>query len=274
MKKIKRIILIVIIIALCICIVIPLLISGLYALSEFNNELDRKKIINETKEITTTYLEEKYPERQFEIKSVDVDECYNGFVFAGWDHRTHVTICDKTGEYKVYVYTLESKTSGELVCFDTVETEIIKNAMIQKIQKITGLQSDIIEYNFDFDYPVDEWFHQKFDGNITSFLEKENEYKTKYENDELDIDLYCAYLNGTENFHIDEDDKKFLQIFDVITLINFADEIPKPTNDGHLFYTFEHTDSVKSSILDRGISLNSLYVYNKEKNEFENMMDN
>ena len=171
------------------------------------------------------------------------------------------------------VYVLESQSLGDLVCFDTVETEIIKDAMIQKFHKITELQSDTIEYNFNFDCPTNEWFNQKFDGDITSFLEKENKYKEIYEEDKLNIDVYCAYLNGTENFHIDEDDKKFLQIFDVITFINFTDEIPKPTNGGHLFYTFEYVDSVKSSILDRNISLNSLYAYNKEKNEFENILD-
>jgi hypothetical protein len=270
MKMMKKKYFYILVIMLC----VPLLIHATFSVNELKNEINRKNIVKETEKITITYLKEKYPERQFEIKSINVDECYNGFVFSGWDNRTNVIIEDNTGEYKVYVDIDKSKSLNENVCFDDVETESIKSAMTQKIQKITGLKSDVIEYNFDFDCPVDKWFNQKFEGNITSFLQKENAQRLVFEEDELNLDLYCTYLNGTENFKIDKDDEEFLQILDVVVLIDFSEELPEPIQDDYLFYAFEDINSIKNSILERDITINSLYEYDKTKNKFENILNN
>ena len=214
----------------------------------------------------TQYLEEKYPEKNFTIKDIDVDS--DGIILStGCDPEVEVTITDGNNNYSVWTDAEKTAEEGVSSCEDDIQIEEIKQAIINEFENIVVLDSESDDIKYEVEFFGWEYFTEKYDDDIVDFIKRDN--KKKGEDDRLEIRLYCSYVNKEEQIVNDLSDyEEFLQLLDLIVFVDFENDIPDCN------YTWHDINDIKSILNKNKISVNSMYVYNKDLNAFVDMLNN
>lgn len=265
MNKRKKIIIIVILCVIFVCLVPFILrcsVVGLFVFDGFINSADVSISEQQANHIATEYLAEKYPDKSFTIVDTETDEYYNGFN-KDWYNTVKITVKNNDNTYFVLVDLYED----EKQCCDNVQEQEIKKAMAEELRLFANL-SENVEYNFIMDsegysYDVDFYFREKFNGNITEFLEKE-----RTQNDSFEIRASVAYVNDDENFVFDENINKFISLFDFVVYINFKEEIPKEIPYDIIDRSYIHSQNIAEKLEKENIEINSINVFEKENDSF------
>ena len=138
------------------------------------HESTKEKYIEQSRKNVSEYLKDKYPDETFEIDDVFIRKSSNHGILesvipSGYSEHVSVKIIDKNGT-RFEVKTDASKTgnSGELSCSDNVQKDLIIKEVSKALNSMAKLnQEKIMECSVSFS---DYYFHEKFEGNVNSFL--------------------------------------------------------------------------------------------------------
>ena len=254
-KKIK-IILIILGIVLVIALLIPIGLWGMFAVADAKQDIEEKSLEDKGISYAIKHLEGKYPDMKFKIVEAEADELYNGFVHGGWGDTVEVEVESNGIEYLVCV----DISKDENNCYDNVQEKEIKQAIKNKLIKISGIKTDY-ELELDMTHYWEEFcFNGKYEGNITEFLQKEYNISENWE-----FTAHIGYADGIEDFNISEDDAQFLGLFDIVAFVNFKDKIPST------MYSYYRGEYIVEALWDRQIPFNHVWTYRKSTKEFKDI---
>ena len=264
----------------------PIFFISLFALEDISENIqlnqEKKKVKNQAKQIATIKLKEKYPERNFEIIDILMDTYPGSFSSHPYVYKDRVecTIKENNEKYAVRVNTEDSTIS------DNIQENEIKNAFKEKLSEIikididANVQADINVYGeykyskYDF-YKEEVNFQEKFNGDIIDFLKKEK----KHSNSMIgELYICMVYVNGKEDFNLNESNCEFIELFDSVFLIDckkisllFKEHLSTPyLSTEHL--SGESEEYVKNYLFENNIPLNSIYVYDKYIRNFKDII--
>ena len=214
----------------------------------------------------TQYLEEKYQEKSFTIKGINVNS--DGVILnTGCDSEVEVIITDGNENYSVWTDAEKTNKDGVLSCRDNVQNEEIKKAIADEFKNMLIVNGEQDNIKYEVEFFGWEYFTEKYEDDIVDFIKKDNKRKGEY--DRLEIRLYCSYVNKEEQVSKDLSEyEEFFQLLDLIVLIDFEYNIPK------FNYTWHYIDDIKFTFNENNTIVNSMYVYDKDLNAFVDVMKN
>ena len=194
------------------------------------HESTKEKYIEQSRKNVSEYLKDKYPDETFEIDDVFIRKSSNHGILesvipSGYSEHVSVKIIDKNGT-RFEVKTDASKTgnSGELSCSDNVQKDLIIKAVTNALNSMTKLnQEKVMECRVSFS---DYYFHEKFEGNVNSFL---NYIKDEKEKKEV-YGSFIYYDSLIDFAHFTNEENRTLYLMDKVLFVAMKEKKEIPTN--------------------------------------------
>lgn len=233
-------------------------------ISGCNSNLEKHNLEKTAVNLVEEHLRNKYPDKTFSIKEIEVHETYNGFVQSGWDSRVAVTVVNNDKEYTVIAYTGESYSYNNLAgkCIDNIQSQEILNAIQDIVRTMFNVPQDTknrIEIDMNTEYGDMFCFHERFDGEIVEFLKNEEEHKAE----KPDFVIHC-YVN-CDNIDLPtyENNSEFLNLCQFVVCVNLDEQIPS-----YRIALYRDIQSVVSTLQQKKCLVKQIYWCDNMTSEF------